>query len=204
MKGRFIDFLLSMLSVILGIVITFAVQGMIDRAADRREVRSALELVRTELETNREDIATMTGYLAQEREAAQYFLEHGKDLQACPAGTVATLSGLLFADASISVSSDALELLKNSALFPKIGNNLLSMQIIRAYDTGSTISLLLNRHVSARDERFEPTESFLGSEAGQQALRWLISQADPASLADLSDIDAALEALEHYFNGKKR
>ena len=48
MKDKVIDFISDLMSVILGIVITFAIQGMIDRSHDRKEVASALDLVRTE------------------------------------------------------------------------------------------------------------------------------------------------------------
>lgn len=203
-KDTVVDFVSNLVAVILGIVITFTIQGMIDRAADRKDVRSALELVRTELEANRSDITTMTAYLEQERDAAQYFIDHRGDLAACPADTVALLGGLLFADASISVSSDALELLKNSALFPKIGNNGLSMNIIRAYDTCASIVSGMNHHLAARDARFEQTAEFLGSAEGLSALHWLSAQADPSTYADVSDINAALEAVDNYLHGKKR
>ena len=52
MKESAFHFFLDVLSVILGIVITFAIQGLIDRSRDRKNVRSAMELFRTELATN--------------------------------------------------------------------------------------------------------------------------------------------------------
>ena len=60
MKESVSSFLSNVLSVILGIVITFTVQGIINRTNEKREVRSALDLVRSELVTNAEDIAIMT------------------------------------------------------------------------------------------------------------------------------------------------
>ena len=58
-KERFLAFLGRMLSVTLGIVITFTVQGILDRQRDKKSVRTALELVRKELTTNLEDIAVL-------------------------------------------------------------------------------------------------------------------------------------------------
>ena len=62
-RPRFVDWLLDfvnrLLPVVTGIAITFTVQGMVNRAHTRRDVRSALQLVRTELVSNREDVAVL-------------------------------------------------------------------------------------------------------------------------------------------------
>ena len=190
MKETTVNFFLNVLSVILGIVITFTIQGMIDRAGDKKEVRSALELVRSELSTNLGDISIMTDYLAQERQSADYFRRHEKDLSRCPADSVQYHSGILFAEASITASNDALELLKMSSLFQKVGNNALSMRIIRAYDCCASIVPNLNRHISTRNTRFE--------EVGRIDVKWLSAQADPALFADVSDIEEAIAAIDAY------
>ena len=52
----FINFLGNVIAIVLGVVITFMIQDRIDRADELKEVRSALEMVRTELVTNRQDI----------------------------------------------------------------------------------------------------------------------------------------------------
>ncbi len=190
MKETTVNFFLNVLSVILGIVITFTIQGMIDRAGDKKEVRSALELVRSELSTNLGDISIMTDYLAQERQSADYFRLHEKDLSRCPADSVQYHSGILFAEASITASNDALELLKMSSLFQKVGNNALSMRIIRAYDCCASIVTNLNRHISTRNTHFE--------EVGRIDVKWLSAQADPALFADVSDIEEAIAAIDAY------
>ena len=146
MKETSANFILNVISVILGIAITFVIQGMINRAGDRKEVRSALELVRSELKTNIEDIGIMTDHLTQERQSAGYLLRNLPKIDKCPEDSVNHHCGIVFADASITLSNDALELLKMSSLFQKIGDNRLAMKIIRAYDTcGSAVSNL-NRH----------------------------------------------------------
>ena len=71
MSDAWKSFFSELVAVILGIVITFAGQGMIDRAHNRKEVRSALQLVRTELISNRQDIADLR----------EYFLNAGDSLR---------------------------------------------------------------------------------------------------------------------------
>lgn len=220
MKESVSSFLSNVLSVILGIAITFAVQGMIDRSRDRKDVRSALELVRSELQSNVRDIGIMADYLRQERASAQYLLDHRKTLDRCPQDSVDYHSGIIFADASITVSCDALELLKMSSLFQKIGDGILSMKIIRAYDTCSSVVSNLNRHVTVRNAQFERsiTEKTAGQFAssgvidvrdyvktgiGLYALRWLATQADVENYSDVSDLEDAIRAIDRYMGGRR-
>ena len=221
MKESVASFLSNVLSVILGIVITFTVQGMIDRARERHEVRAALNLVRSELATNATDVAEMTDYLRQERVSANYFLKNLKTLEQCPNDSVRFHSGIIFADATITLSDDALELLKMSSLFQKIGDNDLAMKIIRAYDTCDNIAANLNRHVSQRNERFEESvnektagqfatsgsidlERYLKTPYGQYAIRWLTTQGDLDIMTDVSDLGAAIDAIDGYLQGRRR
>ena len=215
MKDKRIDFFSNMVSVILGIVITFAVQGKIDRLQDRKEVASALDLVRTELMANIDDIGTMSDYLRQEKSAASYFLDHKYSLKRCPEDSISHKGNLLFADAAISISSDALELLKSSSLFQKIGDKNLSMKIIRAYDTCGAIASSMNRHLEDRNDRFYKAVSpetasrfiekgnidirkFINTPYGIYSVQWVANQPDPGEYNDISDVKAALEAIEAY------
>ncbi|MBR2211789.1 MAG: hypothetical protein IJ896_10120, partial [Fibrobacter sp.] len=108
MKDLILGFFSNLLAVILGIVITFAVQGMINRAQDRREVRSALELVRSELATNLEDIGALDDYFADTQTSARYLAAHERDLAQCPEDSVLLHTGIVYADVSVALSHDAL------------------------------------------------------------------------------------------------
>jgi len=215
MKETFAGFFSKLLSVVLGIVITFAVQGRVDRAHARKDVASALDLVRTELSANIRDIDEMSRYLQQEKQAAAYFLDHRASLKSCPEDSINYHGGLLFADASITVSNDALELLKNSSLFQKIGDNDLSMKIIRAYDTCGSIVSNMNRHLSDRDDRFEKSvtaqtagqftingnidiRKFIRTSYGVYSLQWVANQPGPELYNDVSDVETALAAIDAY------
>ena len=122
---------------------------------------------------------------------------------------------LLFADAAISVSSDALELLKSSSLFQKIGDKDLSMKIIRAYDTCGAIASSMNRHLEDRNNRFDKAinnetakqlitgsniniRKFISSPYGAYSVQWVANQPDPSQYVDISDINAAIEAINSH------
>ena len=219
-KETIIGFISNVLAVILGIVITFAVQGMIDNHHDKKEVASALELVRTELSTNIDDIQVMSGYLQQEKRSARYLLDNRNSLGDCPRDSVEFHSSMLFADAAITVSYDALELLKSSSLFQKIGDNTVAMAIIRAYDTCGAIVTNMNRHIENRTALLESSINpqsaslyasegaidigkFIQTAYGSYAVGRIANQPDVTEFNDVSDVEDALEAIEKYIHKRR-
>lgn len=152
-RDWFREFLNKLLPVVTGIAITFTLQGIVNRSHERKSVRSAMELVRTELNSNLEDINHLSDFLRQEVISAQYLSDHQKDLAACPADIVKYHQGQVNAYVSLALSQNALELLKMSSLFPKVGDNDLSMEIIRAYDACELLQTDINRHYSKSGDR---------------------------------------------------
>ena len=214
-KEFFINFNISFWSIFLGMICTFVGQGMIDRAADRDEVRSALELVRSELASNVEDINTMAEYLEQEQRSANYFLENRAILDKCPKDSVNYHSGMLFADASITLPHNALELLKMSSLFQKLGDDQLSMDIIRAYDSCEYSVANYNKYISDRDEKFSQTinektipqfassgnidiKKFIKTTYGLYTIRWMTTQVTPDKEQFVNDVDKAIKSIDGY------
>ncbi|MCR4864360.1 MAG: hypothetical protein K5850_04280 [Bacteroidales bacterium] len=207
--------LLDSISIILGVFITFWIQDLIDQAHDREEVRSALWLVRTELTNNLEDINILNEYLNQENASAKYFLRHRNDIDNCPADSIAYHSGMILAAVNATVSNDALEFLQSSSLFPKIGNSLLSMKIIRAYDSSQLTVDIANKHIEDRNERFEDfinennvnqiasqgainIPAFIKTDYGLYSMMWITNQVVTDQTGDISDIKEALTAIDDY------
>ena len=207
--------LLDSISIILGVFITFWIQDLIDRSSDRNEVRSALWLVRTELTNNLEDINILNDYLKQENASAQYFLKHRNDIESCPADSLAYHSGMILAEVNATVSNDALEFLQSSSLFPKIGNSLLSMKIIRAYDSSQLTVDIVNRYIANRNAKFEnyindnnvnkitsqgsiSIPDFIKTDYGLYSIMWITNQVVADQSADISDIKEALSAIDEY------
>lgn len=220
MKESAKTFLLDVSSVILGIAITFSVQGIIDRTQEKQDIRAALDLVRSELKTNIADVSDMADYLYSERTAAQYLLEHRKNLKACPDSLVKEYSGIIFANASITLCDDALELLKMSSLFQKIGDNDLSLKIVRAYDTSSIIASSINHHIQERNDLFAGAVNeksfqrmtsggsidiwrYIKTPYGEYTIRWLTSQGDISTITDVSDLQTAIDAIDTYQLGRR-
>ena len=86
-----------------------------------------------------------------------------------------------------SLNSKQLDLtLKMSSLFQKIGDNGLSMKIIRAYDSCSQMAISVDRHIAERNA--QPADSLYN---------W-IELHDPRVFADPADIDKAITAINVY------
>lgn len=192
MSDAWKGFFSELVAVILGIVITFAGQGAIDRAHNRKEVRSALQLVRTELISNRHDIADLRETLDQVQQSAQYLNDNPELLRKVHQLDSATLDlvtfhqGMVYAEVSVTLPHDALELLKTSSIFQKIGDNTLSMKIIRAYDTCQNIVESIDRHFIAKT-----------TQSDEDLPKWLLIHS-PLPYVDPTDIDTAITAINVF------
>lgn len=149
-----------------------------------------MELERTELASNLEDIGYLNDYMEQEQLSARYLVDHAGDLGSCPEDIVRYHQSMVNADVTVALSHDALELLKNSSLFQKVGDIALSMKIISAYDNCDALVSNANRHFTSRET--QPIESLPA---------WLIDH-KATDYTDVSDIEAALEAIDTFL--KKR
>ena len=220
-KENFINFVISFLAIFFGMICTFVGQGILDRAADSHEVRSALELVRSELASNIEDINTMADYLMQEKKSAAYFLENRAKLDKCPADSVNYHAGMLLADASMTLPHNALELLKMSSLFQKLGDDQLSMDIIRAYDSCEYSVAKYNEFISDRDEKFNQTineqsitqfassgyidiKKFINTTNGLYTIRWITSQVTPDKEQFIDDVERAISSIDRYLAADRK
>ena len=192
MSDAWKSFFSELVAVILGIVITFAGQGIIDRAHDRKEVRSALQLVRTELISNRQDISYLRDYLNQAQQSAQYLvdnpelLKHIDRLDSATLKTVTDHQGMVLAEVSVSLPHDALELLKSSSIFQKIGDDALSLKIIRAYDCCQVMVESIDRHFIAKN-----------TQSDDDLPKWLLAHS-PLPYTDPADIDKAITAINVF------
>lgn len=181
------SFLSNILSVVLGIFITFWIQGMIDRKAERADVRSALELVKEELLENKSSLEDAIGIIAMEREAAES-LRGSEGLT----DTMNTRNTVLYSEYFFTVTDDALELLKSSSLFQKMNDNALALSIIKAYDYLSVNSQAFNTHEKYKTDLFKdrPKDSDF-------ILKSVIEMSDDAFLrAGIPEIDGTIDCID--------
>lgn len=145
-KINWSSFATDILSVVLGIAITFGIQGLIDRRHEKKEVMAALELVREELINNNNNLKDVIGIISSERDAAQSVRSNIRTLQKCDPDSVILWNSILGSEYFFTVTDDALELLKSSSLFQKINDKNLALGIIKSYDYLEADSKAFNTH----------------------------------------------------------
>lgn len=152
-KKEWIGFALNFVAVCLGIIITFAGQGLINRSAQNREVKSSLELVKNELQDNLSYIELADSILEFHAKAAKFLIRYEGSYPQAPADSMALLCNIPLTAVEITHSEEALELLKNSSLFTKIKDMELSLEIIHTYGIISD-QMKMNRFYHERKGKY--------------------------------------------------
>ena len=132
-KKDWFGYLMNFVAVCLGIVITFAGQGLINRHAERNEVKSSLMLVKNELQDNLSYIEFADSVLAEYSAAAEFLIRYEGHYSDAPQDSMVAYCNVPLTVVEITHSEEALELLKNSNLFTKIKDLDLSLEIIHTY-----------------------------------------------------------------------
>ncbi len=211
-----VGFISNILAVILGIVITFSIQGIIDSEKEKENVKSALTLVKEELMGCKSDLESCAYYLDRENYVANYFNDHSKNLKECPEDSLQLYWGLFSSEMILTLPDDALQLLKTSSLFSAIDDNSLSLKIIRAYDQCEALRQVFNRHESHKTEFSTSAYTQYGSESfknekgnfsiskflsttqGGNLKQLLMNQDGSLIRVGIKDLDDAITAIEEY------
>ncbi|MEY8720309.1 hypothetical protein AALN73_04030 [Bacteroides stercorirosoris] len=127
------DFFRNFIAVVLGIILTFAGSDWITERNTQKEIKKSLQLVKSELLLNREEIEAMGNRVALEQRAANYLFENKDNASGIPKDSINKYFPLLFQWSKFTFTNDAIEMLKASALIQKIQNKELALQIIKAY-----------------------------------------------------------------------
>lgn len=127
------SYLMNFVAVCLGIIITFAGQGLINKIAEREEVKSSLILVRNELQDNLSYVELADSVLVKYSKAAQFLIRYEGRYSDAPKDSMAVYCNVPLTVFEITHSEEALDLLKNSNLFTKIKDLDLSLEIIHTY-----------------------------------------------------------------------
>lgn len=144
-----IPFLTNFLAVVLGIVITFAVQDRIDKKTEQEDIMAGLNLVRKELDSNITDMLYVQEDLKTISQSAKYYLAHLQDLDSCPADSVNIHWENISSESYLTLPDDALQMLKSTYLYSPRLDRELSLSIVQAYD----ICDALKRNFNNLEER---------------------------------------------------
>lgn len=217
------SFFSNILSVVLGIFITFGIQGVIDRRAERKDVSSALELVKEELVSNRSSLQEVIDIIALEKDAAVFIRDNKSNFSKIEEDSLIVKNAVLGEEYFFTVTDDALELLKSSSLFQKINDKNLALSIIKAYDYLEASSQAFNTHeknkaslskdanvdafkkASLRVSGAEYQKAFYSSKEADFFLNSVIGMSDDSIMVEgIQEIDATVASIETRLKGRTK
>lgn len=146
------DFVCNFTAVILGIMFTFMGNTWIEERNTQRDVKTALEMVKSELKVNRNAILRGKQRIELEIRASQFLLKHRDALSSVPKDSLNYYSNMPFQVSLYNFTTDALELMKNSMFFPKIKDRQLGLSIIQAYASVKTAGLIFAAYQDSKKE----------------------------------------------------
>lgn len=213
------DFACNFTAVVLGIILTFMGSDWIEERNTQRDVKSALQLVKAELQTNRNIILNGKQRIEREIRAAHFFLRNKDSLLVVSEDSVNYYCNLPFQTSFITFTTDALELMKSSALFPQIKDKKLGLSIIQAYASIKTADMLYTTYHNLKKERndwLDATpeikhiyaqrlsaallwQSLLATSEGYDLLIQIPNMINPESFDYLiTEIETTIQAIEKY------
>lgn len=133
MKWTWREFALQLSVVVIGIVVTFAGSGLIERWRVAREVRATMLLVYAELENNRADFKEVRDFQQWETRACAILTDNRRDLKRIPRDTLASFNPVYGRIHFFHPRRDAFEVLKNSGLMASVRDKDFLLTVTQAY-----------------------------------------------------------------------
>lgn len=127
------EYMLQLSVVILGIVVTFAGSGAIERWKRARQVRTTMLLVYEELKTNLTLRNACCEKLRFDQNGMLMFDHYGRRVDLIPEDSLERYATLLGTMRAIEVQNDAFEVLKSSGVIQYVGDKELLMQVLGCY-----------------------------------------------------------------------
>lgn len=153
------DFILQLLVVILGIVITFAASNAVNKHAKAKETAKAMEIVKDELKQNLEDFDHIAERLKLEQRICQYIRHYENHLEDASPDTLQKYVSMPFQSFNFTYSVNAMEMLKASSLIPNVRNKELILSVMKAYDSLKSISEHIKWYYNTKEEHGKPLNS---------------------------------------------
>lgn len=127
------DFICNFVAVVLGIVITFVGSDMIASHNKNKEMKQALQLIKSELLLNQEVIEEMMDMELFNKKGAIFMLQYKGNIDKAPLDSVNHYSYFPYQSRDFLPTTDALEMFRGSSLMQSMKNKELVVQIIQAY-----------------------------------------------------------------------
>lgn len=180
------EYMLQLSVVILGIVITFAGSGLIERWQRQRQVKMTMQLIVEELHTNRALAGYVCEKLEYDRRGMLMFQSYDMDIDAIPVDSLHQYGLLIGAHRSFVLQADALEVLKASGAISSVGDKQFLMKLLGCYNKlkmfGQNVDSYNVRKIDALNHLFT-NSSDVNLNTNDPRGMWKSVMSDPLCLA---------------------
>ncbi|MDR0988112.1 MAG: hypothetical protein LBM06_01435 [Prevotellaceae bacterium] len=192
-------FFSNFLAVVLGIILTFAGNNWLQQRNTQRDLKTSLQLIKDELNLNRENIAKMQDNYLKDRQAAKYLLQYQSDYFKADHKTLAESGACMFRSNFPSIVTDALEMLKSSGLLQKITDRKLAVEIIKTYSTIKSAKEATDSYYESKRKwqyKLMDIPAFVGYDDSDKSTfeKW-------TDYMKISQMVELVESIPNYFNG---
>lgn len=125
--------------VIIGILVTFVGSDLVSRYARSREVRTAMRLVLSELEMNRNQLQYVCERLKHDQDGMRMFAKHQFNADSISEDSLAFYN-IIGSMRDFPVRTDALDVLKSSGVSSSIGDKQLLLDVLGCYNRMESFS----------------------------------------------------------------
>jgi len=150
-----VSFTTNFVAVCLGIIITFAGEGYISSKNEEKEVKKSLELIKSELEQNLEEMQMGDDFMELSAGASRFLVEYEGRYEEAPKDSMVKYANVPFCKLQLTVSHNALELMKNTGNFAKMKDLELALGIIGAYRIADGNIEMFDEYCRNKDEYLE-------------------------------------------------
>lgn len=150
------SFFLNFLAVVLGIVITFGGESLLSRKEEKKNLNNCLDLVASELQTNRDYFTYCDSLLEDEVKAASFLIRYEDDYRKAPSDSLMMYANIPLTLDEISIYTDAFELLKTSGVLTKVKDKRLALQIFEVYGAMQNLAQYMNLYFDHKEKYLEP------------------------------------------------
>lgn len=155
-KSDIVSFLMNFLAVVLGIVLTLGGESLMSHKRERKDLNNSLDLVKSELQDNLDYLHYCDTLFQQEVEAAEFLIRFEDDYSKAPEDTLWMVANIPLTTNTISLYTDAFELLKSSGVLTQIKDKKLALTIFKTYDILANDASFINQFYEHKLKYLEP------------------------------------------------
>lgn len=132
-KWTWREYALQLLVVLVGVMVTLIGSSMVARWQEQRKVRSMMQLVYAELNTNAREMDRICRHLDHDRRGMRLLKEYGMDYRSVPVDSLKEYQYVLGVISDFDLRSDALEVLRTAGTMPAAKDRQLLFEVLECY-----------------------------------------------------------------------